>query len=244
MHYVKEYLKIKDYNWWFLTRNDIIEKILRKYHKSPDICDLKILDCGCATGNLLNYLKNKGFKNLVGIDNYENLIKNIKEVNVFQMDICNMSFKDDEFDIIISSDILEHIQDDAKAIREMKRVLKKDGVLVVFVPAYKFLWSYHDVINQHKRRYTEKELISKLKTEGFEMLKSSYWNFFAFFPVFIVRIVKNFFRVKSNDFYSFPLFLNFMITHIILLENFLLNYINLPFGVSVFAVSKKGGKNG
>jgi SAM-dependent methyltransferase len=239
MHYTTEYLKMKDYNWWFLTRNDIIERILRKYYSTENIYDRKILDCGCATGNLLSYLRNRGFKNLYGIDNAKNLIKDIKDINVFQMDVCNMNFNDEEFDLIISSDVIEHLEDDLRAIREMKRVLKKEGLLIIFVPAFKFLWSYHDEINGHKRRYTQKEILLKLQSEGFRILKSSYWNFFAFFPVFFIRVIKKIFGVRTSDFYSFPFFLNWLIIKIILLENFILNYINFPFGVSVFAVAKK-----
>jgi SAM-dependent methyltransferase len=241
MNYIKEYQKMKNYNWWFLTRNDIIEKMLKKYSLSLNFYNQKILDCGCGRGDLLIYLKKKGFKNLYGIDNTKDMIKNIDDISVFNMDVCNMSFNDEEFDIVISSDLIEHIDDDKKAILEMKRILKKNGVLIVFVPAFNFLWSYHDVINMHKRRYTKKEIVFKLKSEGFEILKSSYWNFLAFFPVFIIRIIKKIFKIRTNDFYSFPLFLNKIIAYFVFVENFLLNYINFPFGVSVFVVARKGG---
>ena len=244
MRYVDEYLKMKDCSWWFLTRNDIIEKMLKKYSFSENILEQKILDCGCAKGYLLNHLRKSGFKNLFGIDINRNLIADIKDFVIYNMDVCKMSFRDEEFDVVISSDILEHIDDDIIALREMKRVLKKGGILIIFVPAFQILWSYHDVINMHKRRYTKNEIILKLRDEGFEVLKSSYWNFFAFLPVLFIRTFKRIFKVRLNDFYSFPTFLNYLIVFIISIENFLLNYINFPFGVSVFAVARKGGDDG
>jgi len=237
MNYIYEYLKLNNYNWWFLSRNDIIEKILKKYC-DRNLYNQKILDCGCGRGDLLFYLRKKGYRNLYGIDD-KNIIKNESEIKFFNMDVCNMNFKDNYFDVVVASDLIEHIDDDMLAINEMRRVLNKNGVLIVFVPAFRILWSYHDVINMHKRRYTRKELVKKLKLSGFEILKDSYWNFFAFLPVLFIRTFKNIFKIRSNDFYSFPIVFNYLIVFIIYLENFLLNYVNFPFGVSVFVVARK-----
>lgn len=240
MIYINEYLKIQEKNWWFVSRNSIILNLIKKY-KSEDK-KLKILDVGCACGNLLFYLREKGFENLYGIDYNKKLIENIdfKDIKVAECDAKKTDFQEDFFDVIISSDSLEHMDDDLAVLSEMRRILNKDGILIVFVPAFNFLWSYHDVINRHKRRYNLRDLYKKVETTGFRVKKISYWNFFMFFPAVLVRFLKNILSVKSNDFYRIPSFINDLIISILSVENFLLKFFNFPLGVSVFAVCGKG----
>ncbi|MBP7796473.1 MAG: class I SAM-dependent methyltransferase [Elusimicrobiales bacterium] len=238
MECTEEYIKIKKNNCWFVTRNNFIYGLIKK-HTIRD--DIKILDAGCAQGNLLLYLRNKGFKNICGIDSNKELLKQLSDsdIETHTMDLIKTDFDDETFDVIVSSDIIEHIDDDMKAIHEMKRILKKDGIIIIFVPAFMSLWSYHDVINGHKRRYTLKELESKILGSGLTIQKASYWNFFMFFPNFLVRKTKSMIGFKKSDFYSFPELINLIIIYIIHFENFLLKYIDLPFGVSAFVVAKK-----
>ncbi len=240
MIYINEYLKMQEENWWFVSRNSIILNLIKKY-KSKDK-KLKILDVGCACGNLLFYLREKGFENLYGIDYNKKLIENIdfKDIKVTEGDAQKTDFEENFFDVIVSSDSLEHMDDDLAVLKEMKRILNKDGILIVFVPAFNFLWSYHDVINQHKRRYNLRDLYKKVETAGFYVKKISYWNFFMFFPAVLVRFLKNILSVKSNDFYRTPSFINGLIISVLSIENLFLNFLNFPFGVSVFAVCGKG----
>ncbi|MEF3279771.1 MAG: class I SAM-dependent methyltransferase [Elusimicrobiota bacterium] len=238
MRYTNEYLKIDLDNWWFRSRNDIISYLLLSNFKDKKI---KIIDIGCAGGSLLFYLKKKGFENLYGMDNNKSIIgsKNFKNINIVLGDALKTEFKNDFFDVVISSDILEHIENDEKAIEETNRILKKGGIFIVFVPAFKFLWSYHDVINEHKRRYTKRDLVNIIEKHGFKILKASYWNFSFFIPALLIRWFKGFFRIRSNDYYKLPYLINKFIILILKFENFILRFINFPFGVSVFVVAKK-----
>lgn len=183
MECIEEYSKIKKNNWWFVTRNNFIYSLIKK-HTSRD--DIKILDAGCAQGNLLLYLNDKGFKNIYGMDMDKNLLKQFKDsgIKAYAMDLRETDFDDETFDIIISSDIIEHIDNDMRAIHEMKRILKKNGIIIIFVPAFMSLWSYHDVINGHKRRYTLKELRNKVKDSGLDIEKSIILELFYVFTKF------------------------------------------------------------
>ena len=121
-----------------------------------------ILDIGCSSGIFLKDLERLGFKieNLFGIDISEKAIANCKSngiQNAFVMDAQNITLLE-KFDIIIASDCLEHLQDDIKAINNWKSLLKNGGLMYVFVPAFQSLWSYHDEVNKHFRRYTKIEL--------------------------------------------------------------------------------------
>lgn len=113
--------------------------------------------------------------------------------------------------------------------------------MYVFVPAFQSLWSYHDDVNQHYRRYTKSELNTKLSNEKLTILKASYWNFSLFLPVYIYRKISVFFPQSKKEEGQIVgnTYANFILLRLILLENKLLKYINFPFGVSAFCIVKK-----
>jgi SAM-dependent methyltransferase len=238
--YEKKYHDVEKNHWWFKSRRKYILDLLKNTHK-----DSKVLDIGCSSGIFLNDLENLGFKteNLYGIDISEQAIKNCKIngiINSFVMDAQNISLND-TFDIIIASDCLEHLQDDENAIKNWKSLLNVDGTMYVFVPAFMSLWGYHDEVNMHFRRYTCKELKLKLLAEGLQIQKSSYWNFFLFIPVYSFRRISALFKKKGqgeSDISMGNRFINNALLNLIIFENKLLKFINLPFGVSTFCVAK------
>ena len=147
-----------------------------------------------------------------------------------------------KFDILIASDCLEHIENDSLALSNWNSLLKENGKLYVFVPAYKFLWSYHDDVNMHYRRYTRKELINKLAKNNFTIEKSSYWNFSLFIPTFLYRKFSNLFKSRKKDDQgdlNKASFFNGLLLFILNIENKLLSILNFPFGISVFCIVKK-----
>ncbi len=237
----KTYHDIEKKHFWFRSRRDYIISILKEFPR-----DIKILDIGSSSGILLNELVEIGFdvKNLYGVDISENAIRNCKLngiENSFVMDAQNITL-DEKFDVIIASDCLEHLKDDAKALNNWNSLLKKDGTLLVFVPAFMSLWSEHDVVNMHYRRYIKKELVTRLLNANFKIEKASYWNFFLFFPVYLYRSLS---RLKStNDKHQSgdlkePSFFNHVLYLLIKFENLLLGYLNFTVGVSTFCIAKK-----
>lgn len=241
MEYIREYLNLCEDNWWFVTRNDLVIYFIEKYKNKNK--EIKIVDIGCGPGNMLLYLKRYGFKNLYGVENNMEFIKKLesyKDIVIDKNDAGNTSFDSNLFDVAILSDVLEHIEDENEVIREIHRILKNDGIVILFVPAFMFMWSYHDLINGHKRRYTKREILERFKN-GFKILKISYWNFFLFLPVVFIRLFKKVFKIKESDFYKLNKINNAILKNILFFENFLLRYVNLPFGVSLFLVAKKEG---
>jgi predicted SAM-dependent methyltransferase len=91
--------------------------------------------------------------------------------------------------LLSALDLLEHMDDDMRALKEFHRVLEPEGFLLLAVPAYRFLWSEHDEAPMHRRRYVASELHVKLTCSGFRVLKRSYAVFFAFFPIVFYRLV-------------------------------------------------------
>jgi len=239
---------------WYKARRDILIKLLEKYPKNS-----KILDIGCSGGPLISSLNKIGFNNIYGIDISEEAIKICEKRglrNVLLMRGEKIDFKNEEFDVIIASDILEHVKDENIALKEWRRILRRNGKMIVFVPAFNFLWSSHDEQNHHYRRYSKATLAKSLKEADFSIERASYWNLSLFFPTFLIRMAQKIINPKSRPWIRdsrsrkesgqkndqlrtlSPLFDN-LIFKILKLENWMLKKINFPFGVSVFAVVRK-----
>jgi len=240
--YNQHYNLEKDH-WWFVSRRKIIENIIQKYMKemSPDA---RILDAGCGTGgNLL--LLSKYSKNVIGLEyNIEAAKKaEIKTgIKVYQGSLPdNIPFSDSSFDLIVLLDVLEHIDDDIKALNTLNAKLKPNGSLLITVPAFKFLWSKHDNINNHKRRYTQQNLKNKIKLSGFTLKYCNYFNTILFPLILFIRMVKNTIPVFKNDsdFTIHSKIINKLLTEVMSFERFLINNFKLPFGVSIIALCEK-----
>jgi SAM-dependent methyltransferase len=238
----KKYHDVEQAHWWFKSRRNYILGLLKNAPKSS-----RILDIGCSSGILLNELNDIGFSkdNLFGIDISGKAIANCKEhglENTFVMDAQSITLSE-KFDIIIASDCLEHLQHDDVAIKNWHHLLKPGGELYVFVPAFMSLWSNHDVVNMHYRRYTSKELNEKLLKENFSIVKSGYWNFFLFIPVYFYRGISRMFKKEEKndggDIHISNTAVNTLLTKLISVENRLLKSMRFPFGVSTFCIVKK-----
>ena len=237
-----KYHELEEGNWWFKGRRDIIMKLMKKLNISSS---QKILEIGCSGGAMIKRLDKAGFKDIVGIDisrDAINLCKKKGIKNVLVMDAKKTNFSDGQFDAIISSDILEHIEDDWAALKNWNRILKNNGKLVLFVPAFKSLWSEHDAINHHHRRYSKKELTTKLRKSGFYLERCSYWNFSLFIPVYLMRLLSNLKRKnhRSHNLHKFPSLFNKALILTLKAENWLISKnVNFPWGISLFAVAYK-----
>lgn len=237
--YEKRYHELEDSHWWFVGRREIIASIVKKFPQNS-----QILDIGCSGGNLINLLNEKGYYNVSGIDISKKAIqlckkRGIKSVHLMSGD--NLKFKN-KFDIIIASDVLEHIKDDKKAVESMKQALKKRGKVICFVPAFMSLWSRHDESNKHYRRYTKKALSDLFMNNGFTILRRSYWNFSLFLPIFIGKklINKKIPHIKNeSNLYSHSMTINKFMISLLKIENLFLSKFNFPFGVSTFIISEK-----
>lgn len=259
--YERKYHQIEEEYWWFQARRDIILRFLEKLdRRTParreDIGhERRILEVGCSGGPLLAELARRGYRHLTGIDISADAIAEAKacgltEVSV--MDAANLTYPDASFDVVIASDILEHLADDQAALRHWRRVLAPQGILIVFVPAYQWLWSGHDVINHHQRRYTAGSLKRVLQgTDAglasggrLEILRLSYWNAGLLAPVGAMRLLQ---RLRGDPQHQakdaltpVPALANRLLTSWLSFENWLLaGGLSYPTGVSVMAMARK-----
>lgn len=231
--------KVESFHWWFVVRRKLLKSLLSSLNLTKDGITL---DIGCGTGSNFKILRALGF-NVIGLDQSIYALSLIKKKINFLLingDLNKLPIRSNSTGIIIAMDILEHLENDLNGIYETYRALKRGGILILTVPAFGFLRGIQDFITGHKRRYTKQEIMNKLKQEGFEVLRSSYFNFFLFFPIFFARRLIHLLGVKvtsENDINS-PL-INFFLKIIFSLEPYILRYFSFPFGVSIYCVARK-----
>jgi len=236
-----KYHSLEERYWWFVARRDMIAKLLSEEDRHA-----RILEIGCSGGALIKSLREQGCTGIIGIDISERAIDVCRQRglnNVRVMDAAVLDFADETFDIVIASDILEHMEDDGAALEEWKRVLRRGGRLIAFVPAFHFLWSRHDEVNHHFRRYSRSQLKDVLLSAGFTLKRVSFWNCIFFFPAAIVRIGQRVFgrqgSESSDQLHDLNPAVNGLLASIVKSENRIIEAANLPFGVSLFADATK-----
>ncbi len=234
----KRYFEIEKNNWWFLGRRDLVGGFLK------GLKNKKILEIGCSTGYNIKELSNKFApgNRFMGLDNSEYFVKNKVFDNVILGDANKLSFKENSFDYILCLDVIEHIEDDVKVMKEIHKILKPNGKFIITVPALQILYGPHDFLNKHYRRYSKSLLKERLFNAGFKSVQISYWIFILFLPVFIIKFTKKFFKATENsaDVLEPPAFGNSFLLRLLKFENFLIKHnINLPIGISLFAVASK-----
>ncbi|OUJ73445.1 class I SAM-dependent methyltransferase [Hymenobacter crusticola] len=246
--YEARYHQLEEQHWWFASRRDAVYDLIKGLQLPLNAA---ILEIGCSGGPLMQRLRAAGYTDLTGIDVSEPAIELAKArgvPHVSVMDGADLAFANNRFDLVIASDVLEHIEDEAQALHEWTRVLKPGGRMLVFVPAHTYLWSEHDVVNHHFRRYSRQSLLRALQQAGLHVQRSSFWNAALYFPTAVLRLGRRLLvgptptektPGATGDLHDFGGVANSLILHWVKAENGLLRWFNLPIGVSVFALAQK-----
>jgi 2-polyprenyl-3-methyl-5-hydroxy-6-metoxy-1,4-benzoquinol methylase len=244
-----EYSKMADferYYWWHKGKVNLIKALLQRYiPERVEKRDLKILEIGCGTGEITEYLCKIG--NVIGIDVSEEAIDySIKRgmKNVFVGDITSMNIDEylNKFDLILALDVIEHIQEDTLVLSRINQMLVDGGLLVVNVPAHKFLWSEHDEALHHKRRYSKLELTEKVKDSGLKIVKVSYFVSTVFFPILLFRLWGSLFSrspYPRTTYVKLPNTLNNLMIKVLDVESKFVTKTGLPLGVTLTLVAQK-----
>ena len=231
--------RVEETHWWYHALHRLILQTLEA--ELPDWREKSIADVGCGTGAILKQLGNP--ERNVGIDLSPEAISFCRQRNlnnVQQADICALPFADASFDAVICSSVLYHqwISDVDAAIREMHRILRPNGVLLINVPAFRFLHSRHDEAVMTARRFRKPEIEQLLSKAHFTISRLTYWTTFLFPLAVVARTFGG--SKMGRDFetaeVSFP---RRVFAHIMALELRLLQRISLPFGVALLAVAQK-----
>jgi SAM-dependent methyltransferase len=247
--YEDQYHRLESDHWWFCGRRQIAREIVLQ--SNPDH-DCRILEVGCSGGRLMTELRHHGYRKVTGIDISTGAIAVCKRnglVDVHLMDGQKPNFAEMTFDLIVASDVLEHMREDSVAVQSWCRLLRPNGRVIVFVPAFGVLWSQNDVENEHYRRYRRSRLCRLLAENGFVVERSSYWNAVLFFPILFARTLKRLLarhrQDHHGDLHDTPPLVNWALAKLLALENLLISRgVNFPVGVSVMAVARKLSEGG
>lgn len=230
---------VEDENWWNEGRRRILCNLIKTITNRNN---LRILDVGCGPGG--TSVSFNIFGTVMGTDYSTTALKIAlrRGLNVFKSKLTEIPVKNESFDIITALDVIEHIQEEQQVLMEIKRILKSDGFVVITVPAFKFLWSEHDVAVSHVRRYNIPSLRRSLQTAGFSIVRISYFVSFVFPFVVIYRLLTRSGAKKTNpkpNMNKLPSIVNNTLEKIMRLEDNILKKCNFPFGVSIVCIAKK-----
>ncbi len=237
--------RLEDTYWWFVGRRAIIDSVLGRFAPGNRVA----VDVGCGSGRNMEILSRYA-DHVAGLDRSIAALSIAAErgLPVGCVDGHSLPLADASVDLVAALDVLEHMDDDVRALKEFNRVLRPGGLLLVTVPAYRFLWSEHDEALMHRRRYVASELHMKLNRTGYGVLMRSYAVFFAFFPILFYRLYRGLFPkdalLPKASHVILPLPLNRLFTSILRLEALLMNVTRLPWGTSIVMVAQKEAVSG
>lgn len=230
---------LQDKHWWFVGRRKIISELIRRLVALPKRA--RILEAGCGYGGNLAMLGRFGdldaFEYEEGARAYASGLLNKPVAPGFLPD--NIGFAGEAFDLVAMLDVLEHIDDDVGSLCTLRERLRDGGSILITVPAVPWLWSEHDEIHHHKRRYTKAGLRKVLQQAGFEVADVSYFNTLLF-PLALAQRLASRFSGKKFAADSMPnRFVNGVLERIFAFENRLAGRVNLPIGLSLYAVARR-----
>ncbi|MBV8590973.1 MAG: class I SAM-dependent methyltransferase [Acetobacteraceae bacterium] len=183
-------------HWWFVGRRWLFSSIINKCDLSRDA---DVLDVGTSTGANLQLLRDLGFTRITGLDQSALAIQFCAGRGFGQVrlgDVCALPFPDASFDLVLATDIIEHVDDDLRGLQELRRVLKPGGCLLLTVPTFSMLWGLQDEVSHHKRRYRLGQLLKRLEAANLSSQQYFYFNYVLFMPILVSRRLMRLFKIR------------------------------------------------
>ena len=224
-------------HWWYRARRNILSDLIERRVNPPS--GARILEIGCGTGHNVLMLKRFGEVDAIEIDEEarelasERLGKPVGTAPLPEL----TGVEDGAYDLIAILDVLEHVEADEQALASMARKLKPGGRILVTVPAHPWMWSAHDVVNHHKRRYTKRGFRSVLEAAGLKIDLVSYFNSLLFPLAAAARLAGRVTGKEDADDRLPPAPLNRTFEFLFGLERYAVGRVPFPPGVSLVAIA-------
>ncbi len=228
----------EDRHWWYRGRRTVLEGVIAGMRLPARA---RILDAGCGSGRNMLELARHGTVTGIEVSETSVCLARAREVGeVVAGSVLEMPFAADSFDLAVTLDVIEHLEDDLGALRELRRTVAPGGSLLVTVPAYPWLWSGHDEINHHHRRYTRNSLQRVAEQAGWEQVRTTYFNSLLLPAAIILRVLDRLSTktTKSSlDLWVPPAPLNWLLERPLAFEAALITRGGrIPAGLSLLAV--------
>ena len=229
--------ELDDRHWWYRARRGIIADLIRREVRPP--AGAQILELGCGTGHNLAMLS--GFGHVEGLELDEEaraLSEKRLGRKIMSSPLPELNeVPDRHYDLIGAFDVIEHIEDDHAALASIATKLKPGGRFVMTVPAHQWMWSAHDVVNHHKRRYSKSRLRALIEGSPMKLDRVGYFNSLLF-PLAVAERAASRLRGKNDaDVKLPPAPLNALLEKVFDAERYLVGRFPLPPGLSLFAVA-------
>jgi len=233
----REMAELDERHWWYRARRDVLADLIRR--EAPPPPNARILEIGCGTGHNLAMLGMFGKLDAVELDDEARTIaqgrlgRQVKSGRLPEL----AGIRAHHYDLIAALDVIEHIDDDEAAVAAIAGKLKAGGKFVMTVPAHQWMWSAHDVVNHHKRRYSKRALRRLMEVSPLKLEKIGYFNSLLF-PLAMADRLASKLRGKDDADVKLPSApLNKALETVFAAERHLVGRLPLPPGLSLFAVA-------
>jgi SAM-dependent methyltransferase len=229
--------ELDDSHWWYRARREVLAALIRRTMKLP--AKARILEVGCGTGHNIRMLEQFGKVDGIEIDPEarafaeERLGRKISSAPLPEL----TGIKRAHYDLVAALDVVEHIDDDRAAIAGLASCLKRGGQLLVTVPAHQWMWSAHDELNHHKRRYSKRQLRELIEGSALDLDAIGYFNSFLFPLAVGARLASRLAGGGGGDDSLPPKPVNYAFERAFAAERRLIGRVPLPPGLSLFAVA-------
>lgn len=233
--------QVEQTHWWYVGRRKIIAEFVREIVSRVKDRPAKILDVGCGTGANLLLLSDYG--DAEGVDVSDDALAFCRERGLKKVKhgaAEQLPYDDGAFDLVTAFDVVEHLDDDLGGLKELRRVLRPGGRVLLIVPTFMFLWGIQDDVSNHRRRYRLPEFKRLLIEAGFEIERATYANITFFLPILLVRKLMKLTGLKTSSENNINVSaLNGPLGVVFSAESVALRYMNFPFGVSGICVARR-----
>ena len=234
--------ELEGVQWWYAGMRRITRALLTPLLRR-DLKPRRLLDAGCGTGWNLQDLSAFGETHGVDLSPLAVITTKRRGGRVVQGNLLGLPYASASFEVVTSFDVLYHawIKDDTQAVRELARVLKPGGLLLIKAPALMILWGAHDEAVHSRHRYTRREMEALVESAGLTLVRSTYANSLLFPVLLTRRFLDRALGRHGSDVALLPPLLERAFSTLLSIEAALLGRLDLPIGASVFAIARKPG---
>ena len=235
--------RVEQTHWWFRARRHIVWSLVRRYIGGGANQRLRICELGCGTGGNLAAIAHK--HDVVGVECSPRALAYARQTLGSRARFGRLPHEIDlppaSYDVVLMTDVLEHIEDDAASASTALRLVRPGGIVVATVPAYQWLYSPRDAHHHHFRRYSKRHFADLWKGADAQTLLLSHYNTLLFPPAAVVRLASKIVprRSKPGDLSHPSRSINDLLARLMRSEANLLGRVPLPFGLSLVTVVRK-----
>jgi SAM-dependent methyltransferase len=223
-------------HWWYRARREILATLIKRRIALPE--NARILEIGCGTGHNLPMLQKFGRVDAIEIDGAARAVASSRLGHAVRDAPLPAlpGIEDRAYDLIALLDVLEHVKEDREALVSIARKLKPGGKILLTVPAHPWMWSAHDVVNHHQRRYTKKSFAQVIEAAGLKAELLTWFNSVLFPVAAAARLVGRLTGKEDSDDALPPKPVNALFETLFGLERHAIGRLSLPPGVSLVAI--------